>query len=76
MKMMSWSRYHCLSRSIPRVARQRPAMTGRKIRRHPSNHAGAAQSSSPAASGVLRRNCFQSLMRMFRTGVRPADTDV
>jgi hypothetical protein len=49
MKMMSWSRYRCLSWSIPRAARQRPAMTGRKIRRPSSNHAGASRSSSAAA---------------------------
>jgi len=55
MEMMSWSRYRCLSRSVPRAARQRPAMKGRKIRRPSSNHAGAARSSSPAVSGVYSR---------------------
>ena len=78
MKMMSWSRYHGLSWSFPRAARQRPAAMGRKIRRryHASGNAGAAPGSSPDVAGLFGRNPFQSVMRMFRTRVRPADTDV
>jgi hypothetical protein len=77
MKMMSWSRYRCLSWSLPRAARQCPAARRHKIRRQNRGfNRAAARGALPDVSGSFLRNCFESVMRMFRTGVRPADTDV
>src|ERR1700688_568821 len=76
MKMMSWSRYHCLSRSIPRAAHLRPAARRHKIRRqHRGFNRAAARGAPLDVSGSFLRNCFESVMRMFRTWMRPGDTD-
>ena len=77
MKTMSWSRYHCLSWSVLRAARQH-----RVAKRHSIRHRRDASSNAPAMAGLwgddsssLRSNRFRSVMRMFRTEARPGDTD-
>lgn len=64
MKMMSWSRYHCLSRSWLRAARLHRAARLNKIRRRSQT---SSASRPVSAGGGFRAGCFQFIMRMFRT---------
>ena len=76
MKTMSWSRYHCLSLSVLRAARQQRAGKNRgDRRRHHARHGTAtAPLLPPGVSGPFR--CVQSVMRIFWTGAWRSDTDV
>jgi hypothetical protein len=76
MKMMSWSRYHCLPWSLMHAARRHRATKIHRTRRR--NHAfinrGAASRWAPGFSGPAE--CFQFVIRMFRTKARSGDTDI
>jgi hypothetical protein len=79
MKMMSWSRYHCLSWSFLQAARRHRAAKGHRIRRRRdvARDAEPAQASLPGVSEPFLTKpfltkpfltkCFQFVMRMFRT---------
>jgi hypothetical protein len=70
MKMMSWSRYHCLSWSLMRAAHTR------RVRRiHKTRQRRHASDMSPVAA-VAGASRFQFLIRMFRTGAWSGYTDV
>jgi hypothetical protein len=75
MKTMSWSRYHCLSLGLLRVARRQRAGKnhGGRRRHHALQSAGIAPRLPPGVSGPLK--VFQSAMRLFRAAWR-GDTDV
>jgi hypothetical protein len=64
MKMMSWSRYHCLSSSLLRAQRRTRAAKSRKIRQH--RQLSHPQPSVFAAVNVLTRY-FRFVIRLFRT---------
>jgi hypothetical protein len=76
MKMMSWSRYHCLSWSLMHAARRRRAAKIHRRRRR--NHAfiggGSAPRSAPGLMGPAE--CFQFVIRMFRTKAQSGSTDI
>jgi len=79
MKMMSWSRYHCLSASLLRAERRCRAAKSRKMRLHKTLlhktwlhktlHRSHAPHPRPSASGADggRTSYFQFVIRMFRT---------
>jgi hypothetical protein len=66
MKMMSWSRYHCLSPSLLRAER-RAAKSRSKLRkiwhRRPAGH---PRPPVPRAKNAMARY-FQFVIRLFRT---------
>ena len=65
MKMMSWSRYHCLSWSHLRAERRsRSRLRGMKSRK--TRPCGLAAQPRPPVAGVLGRY-FQFVIRLFRT---------
>jgi hypothetical protein len=69
MKMMSWSRYHCLSSSLLRAGRRTRATKSRKARFHKiwqRHHISHPHASVFAAGNALTRY-FQFVIRLFRT---------
>jgi hypothetical protein len=64
MKMMSWSRYHCLSASLLRAERRYRAAKSRKMRHR--SHAPHPRPSTFGADGA-QTSYFQFVIRMFRT---------
>jgi hypothetical protein len=65
MKIMSWSRYHCLSNSLLRAERRYRAAKMLKTRRR----SRAPQRRAPEASGTgwAPNRYFQFVIRLFRT---------
>jgi hypothetical protein len=64
MKMMSWSRYHCLSPSLLRAERR--AAKSRSKRRRIWHRSPARRSRPPGAENGMARY-FQFVIRLFRT---------
>jgi hypothetical protein len=64
MKMMSWSRYHCLSGSLLRAERRYRAARYRKIRQR--SHIPHPRPPAFGAGGA-QAGYFQFVIRMFRT---------
>jgi hypothetical protein len=81
VKTMSWSRYHALSWSFARISGHRGGHGVRRTRR-----ATVVSEADKGASGVPRLEesvlhglpvrVLRSILRFFRTGVLPADTDI
>jgi hypothetical protein len=76
MKMMSWSRYHCLSWALLHAARQQRRAA--RIRRIRHRHLGVTGERARWRwwSGVSRPICFQFVIRMLRTETRSGGTDI
>jgi hypothetical protein len=74
MKMMSWSRYHCLSASLLRAERRCRAAKSRKMRLHKiwlhktlrRSHAPHRRPSAFGADGA-QTSYFQFVIRVLRT---------
>jgi hypothetical protein len=74
MKMMSWSRYHCLSGSTLRAARRCRVAKSRKRRLQktklqkiwPRSHVRHPRPATSGAESALTRY-FQFVIRLFRT---------
>ena len=69
MKMMSWSRYHCLSGSLLRAERRYRVAKSHRARLQKIWSRGYVRRPRPAISGtdgVLTRY-FQFVIRLFRT---------
>jgi hypothetical protein len=69
MKMMSWSRYHCLSKPLLRAGRRIRAAKSRKAKFHKIRQRRDISHLSPpvfAAGNALTRY-FQFVIRLFRT---------
>ena len=62
MKMMSWSRYHCLPKALSRAERSYRAAKMRKTRQH----SRAPRQPAPGAGWAPTRY-FQFVIRLFRT---------
>jgi hypothetical protein len=62
MKMMSWSRYHCLPKALSRAQRSYRAAKMRKTRQH----SRAPRQPAPGAGWAPTRY-FQFVIRLFRT---------
>jgi hypothetical protein len=76
MKMMSWSRYRGLSWSSVHAARCHHGVKIHKTRRRNRAFIDAAAAPRSAPDFCRAVQCFQFLIRMFRTRARPTDTDV
>jgi hypothetical protein len=60
MKMMSWSRYHCLPKPLLCAEHRYGAAKGLRTRQRPRGNRRQAAGSAPACY-------FQFVMRLFRT---------
>jgi hypothetical protein len=69
MKMMSWSRYHCLSGSLLRAERRYRAARSHKTWLHNSRQRSDIPHPRPPAFGAggAQAGYFQFVIRMFRT---------
>jgi hypothetical protein len=77
MKMMSWSRYHCLSWSFVRAEHRH---RGGRIHQTPHRSRGVIDlpraTSESFLARLFRAGCFQSVIKTVRTKARPRDTEV
>ena len=60
MKMMSWSRYHCLPKALSRAERSYRAAKMRKTRQR-------SRAPRPPGAGWAPTRYFQFVIRLFRT---------
>jgi hypothetical protein len=67
MKMMSWSRYHCLSPSLLRAERRTRAVRLRKAKLHRIWSRRRIRQPSASCAGNALTRYFQFVIRLFRT---------
>jgi hypothetical protein len=73
MKMMSWSRYHCLPSSLLRAERRYRAVRSKmkslrlKARKSRQRHGVPHPLTQAADAGRARTSYFQFVIRLFRT---------